>query len=237
MSADIRQAHRWPPEATICSRNSGTSGTSSVGDRLLQLRGGHRGHPGQPAQPLGHVGGGVAEHRELQVAHRLLADHVEAPEGEEQVGLDALAEGGVGQDQARVGHVEVALGADDGELAALALRVVEVGDDGGGCGAAVVVMAGLLVAGWSWWSDAAVRLGQARDVGHLLGRLLREQGEQLLDGDAAAGGDAAQGRGLAGLGEVGAQEAEDLPVLVGQGDADLGGQGGGELLVPLVGDR
>ena len=27
MSADIRQAHRWPPESTICWRNSGTSGT------------------------------------------------------------------------------------------------------------------------------------------------------------------------------------------------------------------
>jgi hypothetical protein len=37
---------------------------------------------------------------ELQVAHRLLVDDLEAPEGEEDVGLDALPQGGVRQDQA-----------------------------------------------------------------------------------------------------------------------------------------
>jgi hypothetical protein len=65
----------------------------------------------------GHVHRRVAEVGELQVAHRLLVDDVEAPEGEEQVHLDAFAEGGVGEDQAGVGHVEVALGANDRELA------------------------------------------------------------------------------------------------------------------------
>src|SRR3569832_2714806 len=44
----------------------------------------------------------------------------------------------------------------------------------------------------SWWSDAAVRLGKARDVRELLGRLLREQHEQLLGGDAADRADPAQ---------------------------------------------
>src|SRR5690242_7657231 len=95
---------------------------------------------------------------------------------------------------------------------------------------AVVVPASVMVvmslSSVRWCSDAAVRLGQARDVGHLLGRLLREQREQLLDGDAAAGLDAAQRRGLAGLGEVRPQPAEHLPVLLGQREADLGGQGG-----------
>ena len=40
-------------------------------------------------------------------------------------------EGGVGEDQAGVGHVEAALGADDGQLAALARRAVERRDDEG----------------------------------------------------------------------------------------------------------
>jgi hypothetical protein len=40
----------------------------------------------------GMVHRGVADEGELQVAHRRLVDDVEAPEGEEQVGLDALAE-------------------------------------------------------------------------------------------------------------------------------------------------
>src|SRR5215211_3079233 len=46
-------------------------------------------------------------------------------------------------------------------------------------------------------SDAAVRLGQAGDVGHLLGRLLGEQGEQRLGRDTGEGGHSTDGRGLA----------------------------------------
>jgi len=38
MSADIRQAQRCPPEATICSRYSGTSGDVELGDGLPQFR-------------------------------------------------------------------------------------------------------------------------------------------------------------------------------------------------------
>ena len=45
----------------------------------------------------------VYKRQELQVAHRLLVDDVEAPESEEQGHLDAFAEGGVGEDEAGVG--------------------------------------------------------------------------------------------------------------------------------------
>src|SRR5665647_37982 len=81
--------------------------------------------------------------------------------------------------------------------------------------------------------DAADRLGQAGDVGHLLRRLLREQAKQRLDRDAADGGHPAQGRGLAHFLEVFAQESDHVPVLVGQRDADLGGQSARESFVPL----
>src|SRR5688500_11042925 len=65
-------------------------------------------------------------------------------------------------------------------------------------------------------SHAAVRFGQAGDVGHLLGRLLGEQGEQLLGGDAGEGGDAADRGGLPAGAEVLAQEPDRRPVRVGQ---------------------
>ena len=117
-----------------------------------------------------------------------------------------------------VGHVQVALGADDRELAA---GLASSSNDG--------TMRGGLGGGHGWspglvGSHAAVGLGQPGDVGHLLGRLLREQREQLLGRDAADRRDPAQRRGLALLGEVLAQEADRLPVLVGQLDADLGGE-------------
>src|SRR5690606_35997540 len=54
--------------------------------------------------------------RELQLVVELGVDDVEAPEGEEDVHLDALAERGVAHDERGVGHVEVALGADEGHL-------------------------------------------------------------------------------------------------------------------------
>src|SRR3954454_9180338 len=85
----------------------------------------------------------------------------------------------------------------------------------------------------SRWSDAAVRLWQACDVGKLLGRLLREELEQRPGRDAPQYADPAQGRGLALRGEVVAQEVDRLPVLVGQVDANLGGEGLCQRLGPL----
>src|SRR6266511_388982 len=85
-------------------------------------------------------------------------------------------------------------------------------------------------------SHAAVWLGQAGDVGHLLGRLLGAQGEQLLGRDLAQCRDPPDGGGLTlGL-VVGAQEPDGLPVRVGQVDADLRGELLGEDVVPLVVD-
>jgi hypothetical protein len=80
------------------------------------------------------MGGGVSHRRELQVVHPGLGDHVKAPEGEEQVRLHAFAECGVGEDQTRVGHIQVALGADDCELAVGLGVVVEGGDEDVRCG-------------------------------------------------------------------------------------------------------
>ena len=85
-----------------------------LGDLLLEHRGRRGRGTGEGAEHVvdahaavaRRVHRGVADEGELQVAHRRLVDHVEAPEGEEQVGLDALTQRGVGEDQARVGHVE-----------------------------------------------------------------------------------------------------------------------------------
>src|SRR5665647_366312 len=74
------------------------------------------------------------------------------------------------------------------------------------------------------WSDAAAGLGQAGDVGHLLGRLLGEQCELVLGRKAADGLHPPGGGRLALGGEVLAQELEDLPVLGGELDADRGGE-------------
>src|SRR6476620_1823829 len=65
------------------------------------------------------------------------------------------------------------------------------------------------------WSDAAARLGQAGDVGELLGGLLREQHEQRLGGDSPHRADPTERRGLALVGEVLPEEPDRLPVLVG----------------------
>src|SRR5665647_1689855 len=64
------------------------------------------------------------------------------------------------------------------------------------------------------WSDAAAGLGQAGDVGRLLG----EQCELVLGREAADGLHPPGGGGLALGGEVLAQELQDLPVLGGQLD-------------------
>ena len=53
MSADIRQAQRWPPEATICSRNSGTSGTSSSAIDFFSFEVAMAVIPGSPPRPCG----------------------------------------------------------------------------------------------------------------------------------------------------------------------------------------
>jgi hypothetical protein len=65
-------------------------GDVEVGDLLAHHLGGHRGHARQAHHRVRHVGRGVAQGDELQVAHRLLVDDLEAPEGEEDVDLDAL---------------------------------------------------------------------------------------------------------------------------------------------------
>ena len=85
------------------------------------------------------------------LSHGALVDHVHAPEGEEDVDLDTFAEGTVGHDQGRVGHVEVALRADERDLAIFGV-VPEVGDDGWGFFGGGHVM--LL-----WRSGALVRIG------------------------------------------------------------------------------
>src|SRR6266511_2706710 len=77
-------------------------------------------------------------------------------------------------------------------------------------------------------SHAAVGLGQAGDIGHLLGRLL---------GEAADDGHPAQGGSLALDGVVGAQEPDGLPMRVGQVDAGLRGELLGQVVVPLVVNR
>src|SRR6266496_2821648 len=84
------------------------------------------------------------------------------------------------------------------------------------------------------FSHATARLGQAGDVGHFLGRLAGEQGEQLLHRNPSERRHPAQGRGLAVRRVVGAQEADRLPVILGERDADLSGQLYGELFGPLA---
>src|SRR6266545_3303869 len=109
MSADIRHAH--------------------LRDRLLHLGGGHRGHAGNATETLRHVRRGIAQDGEFQVVHPGLGDHVEAPEREEQMRLDTLAECRVRENQAWVGHVQGSLGADDCQLATGVCIVVEGRDD------------------------------------------------------------------------------------------------------------
>ena len=115
------------PEATISSRNSGTSGTptSAIDFFIFEVA---IAHPGQTAETMRHVRCRVTQQGELQSARGLLVDHLETPEREEQVGLDSFAERGVGEHQSWIGHVQGALGTDDGKLAAAGL-VIELRDD------------------------------------------------------------------------------------------------------------
>src|SRR6266567_3222530 len=83
-------------------------------------------------------------------------------------------------------------------------------------------------------SHAADWLGQPGDIGHLLGWLAGEQGEQFLDRNAGLSADAAQRRCLTLSGVIRAQEPEHREVRVGQLDSDLRGELPGEVLAPFV---
>ncbi len=104
------------------------------------------------------------------------------------MGLDAFAQRGVGQDQTGLGHVQRALGTDDGELAPACLGIELRDDRGGGLSTTSVIGTPLKRGGddGSGGSDTALWLGQAGDVGHLLGRFLREELEQFLHRDSTA---------------------------------------------------
>ena len=85
-------------------------------------------------------------------------------------------------------------------------------------------------------SHAAVRLGQPGDVGHLLGRLLREQREQLLDRDAA---DESATRRRVAVSPCSAKSSRrkrmDLPVLRRSASMPIwAARAPAEVLVPLV---
>src|SRR5450756_1076364 len=92
----------------------------------------------------------------------------------------------------------------------------------------------MVIASPSWLLHAAVGLGQPRDVGHLLGRLLGEELELALGGDSADRLDPPRCRSLALLLEVLAEEPDQAPVLVGHLDADRVCELGAERLVPFV---
>src|SRR5664279_5216481 len=82
--------------------------------------------------------------------------------------------------------------------------------------------------------DAAGWLGQPSDVRHLLGGLLGEERELLLDGHPARGLNAPGGGGLALDEVVLTQEPDESPVRLGHFNSDLRGELGSELLGPLV---
>src|SRR6266508_3360736 len=84
--------------------------------------------------------------------------------------------------------------------------------------------------------DAALGLGDAADLGGELGGPLGEELVELLDWDAGLLAERAD-RGRGSGGEVAVtHEADDEPVPVGQlGDAVLGRNAPGDLLVPLLG--
>src|SRR3970040_3038929 len=69
----------------------------------------------------------------------------------------------------------------------------------------------------------ANRLGEPGHVGHLLCRLLGEQGKHVLGRRAAVGGHPAKGRCRPGGVEVVASESDRRPMRLCQGDADVGG--------------
>src|SRR6478735_4623396 len=102
--------------------------------------------------------------------------------------------------------------------------------------ASVTVMIFLrILAGLIWLLDAAVRLGQACDVGHFFGRLSGEEFEQVLHRYSAGGRDPADGRCFAFDGVVVAEKVDGLPVRIGEGDTDIGGQRLAQIVSPFGG--
>ena len=65
---------------------------------------------------VGHAHGGVADGGDLDLVLVFLQHRVEAEEGEEEVGLDALHTGAVGHDEAGIDAIERAAGDDDGDF-------------------------------------------------------------------------------------------------------------------------
>jgi len=83
-------------------------------------------------------------------------------------------------------------------------------------------------------SDTADRLGKTGDIGHLLGRLLREELEELFGREAAQRGNSSQGRRLPFCLIVSTQETDCLEVAVGEIDPDVRRELSSQRLVPLV---
>jgi hypothetical protein len=77
---------------------------------------GERGEAWDRTDPGRHVHAGVADRGDLDLLEAILADRVEAEEGEEEVGLDSLHAGAVGHDERGIDPFERALGDDDRDL-------------------------------------------------------------------------------------------------------------------------
>src|SRR5688572_21233749 len=96
------------------------------------------------------------------------------------------------------------------------LRLASTSPNDGTNGVSTVPGADVVVMAFSLLSHAAVWLGQPRDVRELLGRLLGEQREQRPGRDPSHDADPPQRGGLALVAVVRAEEADRLPVLVGE---------------------
>src|ERR1039457_4477835 len=157
----------------------------------FQVAGHQAGHAGQGAGEGREVQARVADRGHLDVLVALLADRVEAEEGEEHTGFDTLGAGAVGHDQRRVDALKRAFGDNDRDFL-----------DAGVHDRTIL----------SVCSDAAAWLGNPGDPRGGLGRSLGEQLVQLLDGHARGlAEDADRGTGPLGL-VFGAHEPDDLPV-------------------------
>ena len=106
--------------------NSGMGGMSIFSICRFIIRVASAEKPGMRADPGGQVHAGVADGCDLDLLVAVLADRVEAEEGEEEVGLDPFHAGAVGHDQAGVDPLERALGDHDRDL----LDRLRLGGDG-----------------------------------------------------------------------------------------------------------
>src|SRR5487761_1984086 len=98
-----------------------------------------------------------------------------------------------------------------------------------------LVIASLILPPSSVESDAATGLGDARDLRRELGRSLREQLVQLLDGHSRRLAEQAHRRSRTLLLELLAHEVDDLPMAIAQRrDALTTRDLDGQLLVPLA---